>query len=224
MIIYSIYRFVNQINGKCYVGFTQDIKKRYDNHKAYSKIKDTPFYKAIRKYGWDNFDFEILYQSFDKEHCLNEMESFFIRENNSYGHTGYNLTFGGEGGSRPMSEYVKKKVSKRMKGKISVKDVHGNFYQVSRDDPRYLSGELVGVNKGIKPSKETLTKLSEARKGNKNRLGIKHSEEMKKIISERTSKALKGKKKKVVCCPHCGKSGGEGNMKRYHFNNCKKLN
>ena len=27
--------------------------------------------------------------------------------------------------------------------------------------------------------------------------------------------------KKITTCPHCGKSGGAGNMTRYHFDNCK---
>jgi hypothetical protein len=75
--------------------------------------------------------------------------------------------------------------------------------------------------KGKKFSEESRKRVSLARMGNKNRLGIPHSDEIKKIISERTSAALKGVPKKVVECPYCGKSGGEGNMKRYHFNNCK---
>lgn len=28
----------------------------------------------------------------------------------------------------------------------------------------------------------------------------------------------------TVECPHCGKTGGESNMKRYHFENCKNIN
>ena len=35
--------------------------------------------------------------------------------------------------------------------------------------------------------------------------------------------ALRVSKKKVIC-PHCNKEGGEGNMKRYHFHNCKQVN
>lgn len=34
-------------------------------------------------------------------------------------------------------------------GKVSVKDSRGNFFTVSKDDPRYISGELVGVTKGM---------------------------------------------------------------------------
>jgi len=37
-----------------------------------------------------------------------------------------------------------------------------------------------------------------------------------KLISTKT-----GMKYKESVCPHCNKKGGGGNMKRYHFNNCK---
>ncbi len=32
--------------------------------------------------------------------------------------------------------------------------------------------------------------------------------------------AMRGKRE-IVVCPHCGKSGGGGNMRRYHFDRCK---
>lgn len=34
------------------------------------------------------------------------------------------------------------------------------------------------------------------------------------------SAACKGQRQ-IVCCPHCGLQGGGGNMRRYHFDNCK---
>ena len=43
------------------------------------------------------------------------------------------------------------------------------------------------------------------------------SEESKKKMSE----ARKGKPKPKVTCPHCGLTGGNSQMKRYHFDNCK---
>lgn len=78
-------------------------------------------------------------------------------------------------------------------------------------------------NKNRQFSDEWLRKMTESKKGNQNRTGIPHSKEIKKLISERTSAALKGVPKKRVTCPHCGKEGGEGNMKRYHFDNCKSV-
>lgn len=34
---------------------------------------------------------------------------------------------------------------------------------------------------------------------------------------------FKGKKKEIIICPHCNKSGGKGSMQRWHFDNCKNI-
>ena len=49
------------------------------------------------------------------------------------------------------------------------------------------------------------------------KLGKKQSEEH---IKNRF-KSLRGKKQKIVICPHCFSQGGASLMGRYHFNNCK---
>jgi hypothetical protein len=41
------------------------------------------------------------------------------------------------------------------------------------------------------------------------------------FIRGRIKSQLKGHKKKTIICPNCGLEGGAGNMKRYHFDNCK---
>lgn len=98
MNIYSIYKATNTINGKVYIGFDSNYPSRIKGHKisALKKYSDTHFHKAIRKYGWDNFTWEIIYQSIDGNHTLNVMEGYFITEHDSY-YTGYNMTLGGEG-------------------------------------------------------------------------------------------------------------------------------
>lgn len=221
MIIYSIYKIVNQKNGKCYIGFTQNFNKRMCEHLAESKRKNSHLYKAIRKYGWNTFHKEIIYQSFDKDHCKNVMENYFIQKYNSY-IIGYNLTSGGDGAEGyNRTELSKQKQSLSRKSRFNAKDKEGNIHVITNDDPRFISGELVGIQKNKKHPIETSKKLSISRKGNKNRLGLKHSDVIKKLISEKTSAALKGIPKKKIACPHCGKIGGAGNMKRYHFSECK---
>jgi hypothetical protein len=42
---------------------------------------------------------------------------------------------------------AKAKISKANEGKICAKDINGNIIKISKSDPRWLSGELVGVNK-----------------------------------------------------------------------------
>jgi len=102
MIIYTIYKIVNKINGKVYIGFTSKNPphKRWITHISqlnnpkYSKLA---LYKSIKKYGKDSFDFIVIYQSKDRNHTLKIMEPHFIKEYNSFGLNGYNLTEGGEG-------------------------------------------------------------------------------------------------------------------------------
>lgn len=99
--IYTIYRFTNKLNGKMYIGFDSDYPSRIKSHYYVHRSKicpDYPFYNALKKYGWDNFQCEILYQSCDLEHTLDKMENFFIKENNSHTtQNGYNVTWGGQG-------------------------------------------------------------------------------------------------------------------------------
>jgi group I intron endonuclease len=92
----TIYRAINKINGKCYTGYDSNWPRRLKQHKEKYKNENRKFYDAIKKYGWNNFEWEIVYQSWDLDYCLKVMEPHFIKEFNSVDN-GYNMTFGGEG-------------------------------------------------------------------------------------------------------------------------------
>jgi len=63
-------------------------------------------------------------------------------------------------------------------------------------------------------------KQRESKLGIKNPMfGRKQSEETKQKIAN----TLNGSVQKKKVCPHCNLVGGSGNMKRYHFNNCKNI-
>ena len=53
-----IYKFINRINGKKYIGQTNNIENRYKAH--LSSKRNDPFHNALRKYGIENFDFEVI--------------------------------------------------------------------------------------------------------------------------------------------------------------------
>jgi len=53
-----------------------------------------------------------------------------------------------------MTKHIFGELSSIGKNTITVKDINGNKFRVNKDDPRYLSGELVGINKGIKLKKK----------------------------------------------------------------------
>lgn len=102
-----------------YVGFDSKWPNRKNQHLTHKKSKCRLFAKAINKYGKDGFDWDILYQSKDRDHTLNVMEPQFIAELNSISPYGYNLTRGGDTGNRgiPMSEEQKKKISAAHRGR-----------------------------------------------------------------------------------------------------------
>lgn len=93
----GIYKITNVLNGKSYIGQSINIPLRWSRHKNFPLEKSNyPLYKAFKKYGIENFAFDIL------EECsvenLNDREIFWIKTFNSY-YEGYNQTLGGQGSS-----------------------------------------------------------------------------------------------------------------------------
>lgn len=121
--IYSIYKATNLVNGKVYIGFDSNWPKRKDEHLwAAFRGENITFYNAIRKYGPDNFSWEVIYQSTDGNHTKNGMEEFFIKEHHSHIHfensNGYNMTLGGEGTlGHVQTQKTKDKISESNVGK-----------------------------------------------------------------------------------------------------------
>ena len=122
MSIHTIYKIVNNINGKVYIGYDSKWPNRKQSHIYHTKNRNQYIYQALRKYGIDNFTWEPIYQSKDGKHCLTVMESYFINEYDSF-KSGYNLTLGGEGTlGRPTKEVTRNKISKALKNKSKSKE------------------------------------------------------------------------------------------------------
>lgn len=97
----GIYRFLNLVNGKSYIGQSTNIEGRKQAHlREYknpnSHSYNSKFYRSLRKYGPDKYKFFILVSndSFSKTD-LNNLEIFYIQHFNSY-KRGYNSTPGGD--------------------------------------------------------------------------------------------------------------------------------
>lgn len=95
----GIYKITNLSNNKFYIGQSINIEKRWIKHKQISSQKnsncyDYPLYRAIRKYGIENFKFEIV--ELCEESQLNEKEIYWIYTLNSTNNDiGYNICNGG---------------------------------------------------------------------------------------------------------------------------------
>lgn len=94
----GIYKITNQINKKSYIGQSVNIKQRWRAHRTRAFNSDElekPLYRAIRKYGLKNFNFEILEEC--KKEDLNCKEKYWIAYfNTNDPDFGYNLTIGGD--------------------------------------------------------------------------------------------------------------------------------
>lgn len=152
-----IYKITNKITDTVYIGFTtREPNKRWVQHKNYHKTYDFQLYRAMRKYGVDNFEFKVI------EECDNcsEREVYWIQEYDSYS-TGYNCTKGGDNVNNPHLQ--KLAVSKPVYCYeldlcfISVVDagrwLHQNGYS------KTVRGGEMGVNRVLKKEKETYRKL-----------------------------------------------------------------
>ena len=81
MIITGIYKITNQKNGKVYIGQSIDIERRIRIHKyaGFDSARheyNYPLYRSIRKYGIENFIFEIIEQC--KKDELGKKEQYWI--------------------------------------------------------------------------------------------------------------------------------------------------
>ena len=172
-----IYMYTNLINGKKYVGKAKDFNNR---HKQHLKGNEQLIDKKIKEYGQQNFKVEILIENVQDDDKLNEYEKFFIkrkRSHISYG-TGYNRTWGGDGGysldgmteeqrkehgrkiseatkgkpRKPCSEETKRKLSEALSGE---KSPNYGVHRYGKDSPHY----------GHKRTEESKQRQSENMKG-----------------------------------------------------------
>lgn len=90
----GIYKITNTINGKCYIGKSLNIEHRLREHKRNSHSNEH-LQNAMKKYGIDNFTFEVLEECTKEEYDERERYwiSYYKSRNKEYG---YNIMPGGE--------------------------------------------------------------------------------------------------------------------------------
>ena len=101
--MYCIYKAQSKINGKIYIGKTNNFNKRRNEHLSDCRTGHQLFSRALHKYGDDAFEWSIIEHNIPTLEAANDREKFWIKHHNSYykweNSNGYNMTVGGDGGS-----------------------------------------------------------------------------------------------------------------------------
>ena len=97
-----VYKIINCLNRKSYIGITNNIEERFQYHKTRfdkeckKEYREKPLYKAFRKYGIENFKFLILYKGLTLQEAKDK-EVELIKKFKTLTHeNGYNITKGGD--------------------------------------------------------------------------------------------------------------------------------
>ena len=145
-----IYIATNQINGKQYVGKTvRPLSERRVTHQLNAtKGQKSAFYNALRKYGFDAFDWDVVIDDVPDDD-LNSLEIENIKWFDSKAPNGYNLTDGGDGLNNPTQE---------TRDKIGL---------ANKNRPPEVIEKMRMAQLGKKASLETRAKMSLKRKGKK---------------------------------------------------------
>lgn len=146
-----IYKVTNNINQKVYIGKTdRDVETRWKEHKRHAKaLSHIVFYKALLKYGFDNFTIETI------EECdisvLNAREEYWINFFDSF-FSGYNGTLGGEGSKLQIPEEeieeIKIRYQEGERLDLLCKEFHHDYSKIREE--LIKRGVVINTNAGPK--------------------------------------------------------------------------
>lgn len=131
-----IYKITNKINQKKYIGKTNDPERRKREHFSKTNLKNEPnkiLYKAMEKYGRENFIFDIIEEC--SEEKWEDREKYWISHFNSLIPNGYNMI---DGGSEPPHYLGEKSAVAKLKD-FEVKEIqqlllNNNFNKLSNKE------------------------------------------------------------------------------------------
>lgn len=212
MIIYNgtycVYAHINKINGKIYIGQTKhgdNPNKRWENGNAY---KSSPhLWSAIQKWGWDNFDHEIIASNLTQDEA-NKFEVLLIKKlDTTNKDKGYNNDSGGKNGvptkesreknrrahlGTKMSEEARKKMSESAKGRV--------FSEETRKKISEIHKKLKSPMQGKRHSEESKRKIGLSNTGRHHTEETKEKMRLAKAnVSDETRKKMSEANSGVNC-------------------------
>ena len=171
---FKVYKITCKVNNKIYIGQTiESLTQRFNRHMGYQKDEhDTKFYRAIRKYGKDNFYIELL-EEVSNQNELDKREYYWICFYDSV-NKGYNTKdcIGKCGGDTLSTHPNKKLISEKLrKSKLGDKNpmrINGGLKgerngmygkHLTEEQKMHISKKLKGRTRSIEACKKTSESL-----------------------------------------------------------------
>ena len=130
---FLIYKTTCLVNNKIYVG-QHKTENKNDGYLGSGKA----LVRDIKKFGRDKFERIILFECASIEE-MGEKEKEIVNAEYTKRLDTYNICIGSQG----------KEWYKKCYDTISVKDIDGNYFRIKRDDPKYISGEVLTPMTGL---------------------------------------------------------------------------
>lgn len=181
MNTYYIYKVENNVNGKIYIGCTNNIGSRIRQHILASDKKDSEFHTEMNKYGITNFTWQIIDTCYAKEDAV-VLEAKNIKKYDSVSPKGYNLSWN-NGGMPRTKPFV-------------CLELNGNFVKKYE----YLS-QVIQDGFDIHSVKESLKCETRTSNGHM----FMYEDEYKKYGAKKYKKSISPCRKKIVQCDMNGK-------------------
>lgn len=198
MKTFCVYKHTNKINNKVYIGITSRKPEIRWGPEGKNYIEDkSHFGRAIKKYGWNNFEHTILYEGLSEEDACNKEQELILEYQSFNNKYGYNRTMGGDKlvkYTKESKEYLSKRIKESFK-RPDVKEKLNKHYENMRGKTTFQKGIprtdeekrniSIGTKKAMqRPEVKAKTKaLADSRRGKPS--GYHHSEEEIVKIRER---------------------------------------
>jgi len=165
---------------------------------------------------FDNPADKMIYEAFLHQYFNVKLSTKFWNESNQ-------TPFGYDTTGVSHSEETKKKISAGNKNKIVSEETRLKLSKSSkgRAHTQESKNKISAAHLGKTLTEEHKRNIGKTSKGRQANLGNKHTDEAKKKISIARTLSKGTYKLPIIKCPYCSVEGGNNNMKRWHFDNCK---
>lgn len=235
---YFVYKHVNKINNKVYIGITCKASPELRWGKNGSNYYLQVFGKAIEKYGWDNFEHIILFEGIGENEAKRIEKELIKEQKEKYGvNSCYNISAGGEGGLNTYKIYCNE-TGEVFNSAEEVINKQKHYKTTTPNDimlcckfyKEYIKMPWINKNyhyQFLKKNNYTIEELEEKYKKNKDRLDKRHMKSIEKKENKRKEwiknnmEKYKDDKSRKQCCV-CGKFFKAKTNRRKYCGKCAK--